>query len=201
MKPRTVGFIQGFVAAPALAALAYVAVQAWPDGGGQQRPAPVTASVVRGALDAAVGRAAVVHGCASSGPTRFLCRADTGHDVLTFRVAVTDQGKCWAAHATPASWHRHIRAPGALDPGSIDGTYEGWISARADCDPAFKHAQEIKAKEAKARAKKCTPGYSVCIPPDVGDVDCGELGATDIRVSGDDPYGLDADGDGIGCES
>jgi hypothetical protein len=72
---------------------------------------------------------------------------------------------------------------------------------RADCDPAYRHAQQIKAKQAEARRKQCTGGYSVCIPPDVGDVDCGELGATDIQVTGDDPYGLDADGDGVGCES
>ena len=53
----------------------------------------------------------------------------------------------------------------------------------------------------KTRFVARSDGHSVCIAPDVGDVDCGELGATDIRVSGDDPHGLDADGEGIGCES
>jgi hypothetical protein len=52
----------------------------------------------------------------------------------------------------------------------------------------------------------CTPGYSPCIP--IGsDVDCAG-GSGDgpryvvgpVYVTGSDPYDLDADGDGIGCE-
>jgi hypothetical protein len=53
----------------------------------------------------------------------------------------------------------------------------------------------------------CTPGYSPCIPPG-DDVDCaGGSGngpryvAGPIQVSGSDPYGLDRDGNGVGCES
>ena len=33
------------------------------------------------------------------------------------------------------------------------------------------------------------------------DLDCGDIGDTDIPVGSDDPNNLDADGDGIGCES
>jgi hypothetical protein len=52
----------------------------------------------------------------------------------------------------------------------------------------------------------CTPGYSPCIPPGP-DVDCAG-GSGDgpryvqgpVRVTGNDPYRLDADHDGIGCE-
>ncbi len=52
----------------------------------------------------------------------------------------------------------------------------------------------------------CTPGYRPCIPPGP-DVDC--AGGTGngpryvhgpINVRGSDPYGLDADGDGVACE-
>jgi hypothetical protein len=32
------------------------------------------------------------------------------------------------------------------------------------------------------------------------DLDCADIGHS-VRVSGADPHGLDADGDGIGCES
>ena len=53
----------------------------------------------------------------------------------------------------------------------------------------------------------CTPGYSPCIPPGP-DVDCAGGGGNGpryvqgpVRVTGSDPYGLDADGDGVGCES
>jgi hypothetical protein len=47
----------------------------------------------------------------------------------------------------------------------------------------------------------CDPNYSGCVPAGIGDVDCGELSETNIQVLGSDPDGLDADGDGIGCES
>jgi hypothetical protein len=53
----------------------------------------------------------------------------------------------------------------------------------------------------------CTPGYSRCLKP-ASDYDC--AGGTGdgpryvqgpIRVTGSDPYGLDADGNGVGCET
>ncbi len=52
----------------------------------------------------------------------------------------------------------------------------------------------------KSHDARCTAGYAPCIPPK-NDYDCSdlrELGV--IRVNGKDPYHLDADGDGKGCE-
>jgi len=53
----------------------------------------------------------------------------------------------------------------------------------------------------------CTPGYSPCIPPGP-DVDCAGGGGNGPRyvqgpvtVTGSDPYGLDANNDGVGCET
>jgi hypothetical protein len=55
------------------------------------------------------------------------------------------------------------------------------------------------------RAESCTPGYSPCLAP-ASDYDC-EGGTGDgpeytgqVQVTGSDPYGLDTDGDGTGCE-
>lgn len=55
-------------------------------------------------------------------------------------------------------------------------------------------------------AQDCTPGYSPCIPPGP-DVDCAGGSGNGPRyvqgpvyVTGSDPYRLDADHDGIGCE-
>jgi hypothetical protein len=58
-------------------------------------------------------------------------------------------------------------------------------------------------------SSNCTPGYSPCLPEGPSDYDCyggsgngpayTEPGVT-YRVTGPDPYGLDADGDGLGCE-
>jgi endonuclease YncB( thermonuclease family) len=48
----------------------------------------------------------------------------------------------------------------------------------------------------------CREGYSPCLPV-VGDLDCADvraLGKAPVRVSGSDPYRLDGDGDGWGCE-
>jgi hypothetical protein len=53
----------------------------------------------------------------------------------------------------------------------------------------------------------CTPGYDPCIPP-TSDADCaGGSGngptyvSGPVFVSGSDPYDLDSDNDGVGCES
>jgi hypothetical protein len=48
----------------------------------------------------------------------------------------------------------------------------------------------------------CEPGYSPCLPR-VADLDCPDIPAADkpVRVTGTDPYGLDANQDGWGCTS
>lgn len=45
----------------------------------------------------------------------------------------------------------------------------------------------------------CAAGYSPCIPPYPPDVDCDDVNGP-IMVTGSDPHGLDADGDGVACE-
>ncbi len=48
----------------------------------------------------------------------------------------------------------------------------------------------------------CHPSYAPCLPI-VGDLDCADvraLGVAPVRVVGSDPYRLDADDDGLGCE-
>jgi endonuclease YncB( thermonuclease family) len=45
----------------------------------------------------------------------------------------------------------------------------------------------------------CEPGYSPCLPV-TGDLNCSDVDGP-VTVTGDDPYGLDADGDGTGCDS
>jgi hypothetical protein len=63
----------------------------------------------------------------------------------------------------------------------------------------------VTAKPAPQPSNNCTPGYSPCLPP-ASDYDCaggsgdGPAYTGFVRVTGSDPYGLDADGDGVGCE-
>lgn len=46
-------------------------------------------------------------------------------------------------------------------------------------------------------ASACAPGYDPCLPV-ASDLDCPQIRQV-VRVTGDDPYGLDRDGDGLGC--
>jgi micrococcal nuclease len=46
----------------------------------------------------------------------------------------------------------------------------------------------------------CADGYSPCVPPYPPDVNCDDVNGP-ITVTGSDPHGLDADGDGVACES
>lgn len=51
-------------------------------------------------------------------------------------------------------------------------------------------------------ATKCHPSYTPCLPI-VDDLDCADvraLGVAPVRVVGSDPYRLDGDNDGFGCE-
>ena len=64
----------------------------------------------------------------------------------------------------------------------------------------------VAAAPAAPAPSNCTPGYSPCLAP-ASDYDCAG-GSGDgpkytgfVRVTGSDPYGLDADGDGAACES
>jgi len=47
----------------------------------------------------------------------------------------------------------------------------------------------------------CDSNYTgACIAPYPPDLDCTEVGAQGFSVSGSDPHGFDADGDGIACD-
>jgi endonuclease YncB( thermonuclease family) len=46
----------------------------------------------------------------------------------------------------------------------------------------------------------CNPNYTPCVPNSKDDLNCPEVGHP-VKVVGSDPYNLDADGDGFGCES
>lgn len=49
-------------------------------------------------------------------------------------------------------------------------------------------------------SSSCSPYYSPCVPNVSYDLDCRDIGMR-VSVHGGDPYRLDADHDGIGCES
>lgn len=65
--------------------------------------------------------------------------------------------------------------------------------------------EETEAAEEEA-AEECNPNYSGCLDPYASDYDCasgsgdGPLYTGTVEVIGYDEYGLDDDGDGIGCD-
>lgn len=62
---------------------------------------------------------------------------------------------------------------------------------------AEREAEELE--EEAEPVSECDPNYSGCVPSYPPDVDCAEVGGS-VSVYGSDPHGLDADGDGVGCE-
>jgi endonuclease YncB( thermonuclease family) len=60
-------------------------------------------------------------------------------------------------------------------------------------------AQPAPAAAPAPQGGACAPGYSPCVPPYPPDVDCADVNGP-ISVTGTDPHGLDADGDGVACE-
>ncbi len=68
-------------------------------------------------------------------------------------------------------------------------------------------AERIEEEEETAtEASECDPNYSGCLDPYASDYDCeggsgdGPMYTGTVEVLGVDHYGLDSDGDGIGCE-
>lgn len=65
---------------------------------------------------------------------------------------------------------------------------------------------DVQEPEPARPEENCTPGYSPCLPP-ASDYDCAGGGGNGpeyvygtVKVTGSDPYDLDRDGDGLGCD-
>ena len=108
-----------------------------------------------------------------------------------------------AAALLPAAAYaetKPITAPRKAD--LADRVEDALASARVpDCQEAaqprgFAAQAPVKtpAAEPKAERNDCRSGYSPCVPI-VADLDCPDVPGP-VKVTGDDPYGLDRDGDG-----
>jgi hypothetical protein len=83
------------------------------------------------------------------------------------------------------------------------------LTPPAKLSPVVKTPQSITRPKiievARSKSSGCHPSYSPCVPI-VSDVDCdggagnGPAFTGRVQVIGSDVYGLDRDGDGIGCE-
>ena len=61
-------------------------------------------------------------------------------------------------------------------------------------------ARTVSASKPKPKppAPNCTPGYKPCLPPKPS-YTCGDINGH-VLVTGNDPYALDKDHDGVGCD-
>jgi endonuclease YncB( thermonuclease family) len=79
-----------------------------------------------------------------------------------------------------------------------------WGACRATLDPSrgFVTQSKDSGGGGGGGGGGCMEGYSPCLPI-TGDLDCVDvrvLGKAPVRVTGADPYRLDGDNDGYGCE-
>jgi hypothetical protein len=111
------------------------------------------------------------------------------------------------AAAAKAAAARAAVAKAATEKAAADKASAAAASAKASAAQAAQASAAQQAQASSRAAPVCTPGYSPCIPPGP-DVDCAGGSGNGPRyvqgpvtVTGSDPYGLDSDHDGIGCEN
>lgn len=82
----------------------------------------------------------------------------------------------------------------------VTRTLTGEQQARRDAREAQRE-QDLAEPEPPApeATDDCDPNYSGCVPVFPPDVNCPDV-AGPVDVVGDDPHGLDRDGDGVACE-
>lgn len=67
--------------------------------------------------------------------------------------------------------------------------------------PETKQGSDLSTPE-EPEVPDCDPSYpDFCIPPNIPDLDCGEIDQRNFRVLQPDPHRFDGDKDGMGCES
>jgi hypothetical protein len=93
-------------------------------------------------------------------------------------------------------------AVGCGSGGGSSSSQEAQKAARAETE----EREQVESEESE-EASECDPNYSgACLDPYASDYDCaggsgdGPEYTGPVTVVGEDHYGLDADGDGHGCE-
>ncbi len=151
---------------------------------------------------------------------------DCGYDQATQNMVRLVQGQRVLLVRSDEDTDRYGRLLRYVDRGDVDAglrqIQSGWAIARYDSRDGYGfHAREnryIAADRAtpnKACPKPtpeptpapgpagpggCAAGYQPCIPAFPPDVNCDDVDGP-IQVSGADPHGLDADNDGVACET
>ena len=98
-------------------------------------------------------------------------------------------------HAALSWGHKCLRA-GQFCKGREDDQYHRY---RFHCHTGGRLSRS--SGSGNSTGEGCQVGYSPCLPR-VADLNCADIPASKkpVRVTGDDPYRLDGDGDGVACE-
>jgi hypothetical protein len=148
-------------------------------------------------------------GCGSTGETT----TRTGIHLTAAKVRAHHR----AARKTHRKAHRrHVMAVNRAKVRARHARHQARIRAReaatrrahrAEIRQAHRDEREERELAAAPEESECDPNYSgACLMPNVSDYDCeggsgnGPYYTGEVMVVGVDHYGLDADGDGIGCE-
>lgn len=115
------------------------------------------------------------------------------------QIAVKAKYELWVTAAEKAAMRRVLRpCPNQRLPRDL--THAPTRVTNNIHDPGAETSPSPTAPRGAGR--DCEPGYSPCLPR-VADLNCSDIpdSKKPIRVTGSDPYRLDADGDGWGCTS
>lgn len=117
------------------------------------------------------------------------------------QAAVKAKYGLWMTAAERDASRRILAGCQTLDPPTEPGRIHPRSAVRIYQPPPPPTTPPHTTPHTSAPGGGCMPGYSPCLPIR-GDIDCGEISDAlkPIRVTGSDPYGLDADGDGYGCD-
>ena len=107
-------------------------------------------------------------------------------------------------HALVCSGALRLRHAQRIEAADWVTAYRRYVGAAPASAPIVRPAVRPTVRPAVRPAVRgaCETGYSPCLPQ-VSDLNCDDIPADKrpVRVTGSDPYGLDADGNGIGCSS
>jgi endonuclease YncB( thermonuclease family) len=149
-------------------------------------------------------------------------RGQCGHEAATAQLARLVEGKRVRLTISDEDRDGYDRLLRYVNIGTMDAGLRqiksGWAIARYDsrdgygyhsrenvyiatdkATPDRRCPQPLALAPAPAAKGNCAVGYEPCVPPYPPDVDCADVDGP-VSVTGSDPHGLDADGDGVACE-
>jgi hypothetical protein len=143
---------------------------------------------------AALGQQASRRGSKQSAAQAVLRKARQGLGAAKSRLAAAEQSARSYSHQIEVAYKQEVREREKEE-------------AKAQIEAEKQAEREAEEAEEESEGEECDPNYAgACLKPNVSDYDCiggsgnGPYYTGEVTVVGVDHYGLDANGNGIGCE-